>query len=86
MRLQLTRSSRQLVQSYLLFEPPGPDTKTLGLVGEGPPPGRPLSDAGLREMLSYPHDWAGGPADHPHSLRFTFATALTEAGVDFAVS
>ena len=54
-------------------------------MAKGPHRGQPLTAAGLRAIFRYHRGKAGVPAGHPHALRYSFGTALAEAGVDLAV-
>jgi site-specific recombinase XerD len=84
-RVPLDVDVARAIQVYLLAERPESDSGRLFLVAKGPNRGQPLTAAGLRTIFRYHRRITGIVGGHPHALRYSFGTALAEAGVDLTV-
>ena len=81
-RVPLDPDVAGLIQSYLLAERPETPSRALFVVARGPHREQPLTPAGLRRVFRYHREISGVTAGHPHALRHSFVTHLTEDGVD----
>lgn len=71
-RVPLDVDLAEVIQTYLLVEPPETDSARLFIVAKDPNRGNPLTPADLRTIFRYLRMTTGVIAGHPHALRHTF--------------